>query len=161
MIITSILLILLIIFLDVAFCEVNIISDIVFLFVLVNFLYWFRRYKLALVAGIIASIFIDLVMQREFGESLFSLILPILLLSIFDNILRIDTKVSSIVFAVVSTICSIFISDFLFDLLYLNLSLNMTLLLKRMFFSSGFLITICLLFGNSIEVKERKRSRYE
>jgi len=156
MILPIILLTLSIIILDIALCEVSIFTHIVFLFVLVNFFYWFKRYKVALISGLIASVIIDLAMQKQFGESLFALVVPILILSIFDNILRIETKISSIIFAVLCTIISIFISDFLFNLLYLSLSINANLLVRRILFSSGFLIIISLIFGNLIEVDRSK-----
>ncbi len=159
MIIIILLVSLFIIIFEVSFREVLLFSDISIVFILVNLFYWSKKYKSAILSGILSAVFIDLMLQNKLGETLLSIFIPILILSFFDNILRIESKLSKIVFSLLSTASSIFISDFLLKLVFLGSQFSILSVFKRIIISCVVLLVLSLII-NSISLNNKKVSKY-
>lgn len=143
---------------EVSLVEINILSGISFLFILINLFYWFGRPRVAIISGVIASILIDLILQNYLGKTLFSLFAPMLVLTIFEGILKLEGKVSKIIFALVSTIAGIFIWEFLFKLVFFNGTISPSLILTKMIISGIFVIILSIIFSRFIPENTEKKS---
>jgi len=143
-----------IIIFEVSLKEISMLSNLSLCFILINLLFWFKQYKVAFWSGVLSAILIDLIMQNQIGTFLFSLFAPILFLTFIDNIIKIDSKISHILFAIISLIISILLSDFIMKLIFLKYGLSLALIVKRILFSGLFLIFLSFVFGR-IFLKER------
>lgn len=137
MIFIGIFIILLNVIFEVSFVEINFLKNFCFLFVNINLLYWFRKYRLAIVCGIISSILIDLVLQNQLGKTMLSVFLPLIILDIFNNILRVEGELSRLVFSTIGVTLSIFIYYFLFELVFFGGGLNFGSIVSKIVISVG------------------------
>ncbi|MBN2015971.1 hypothetical protein JW766_04000 [Candidatus Dojkabacteria bacterium] len=144
---------------EISLREISIFNHIALLFILVNLFFWFKKYRYAVGIGVIAGFIIDLVMQNHLGETLLAIFAPLFILSLFDNILKIESRVSRIMFSAFSTGISIFISDFLVHLVYLNSVFDISALVKRIIVSVIVVAFLGLAFGNLL-VQDNKTSRF-
>ncbi len=154
MIILSILIILLIVFFEVSLKEVGMFSYFGFLFTLVNLFYWAKRYKLAIFSGVISSIIIDLSLQRNLGMTLFSLFLPILIFTVFDGLLQLESKFSRIIFSSIGAGFSVLIESLIFPLLFLKGSIFLSYIISKMLITTIGAIVFNTLFVGILTPKE-------
>lgn len=159
MIILIILLSMFIILFEVSFIEIVIFSNVSFIFIIVNLFFWSKRYDIAIWCGMISGILIDLVLQKHLGETIFSLFFPLLILSFFDSLLRIESKLSRVIFSLTSTASSIFILDFLFKLVFLNSTFTLGIVVKRIVISVIVLLFLSMLIGNVL-LSKRNGSKF-
>jgi hypothetical protein len=145
-----------IILFEVSFREITLLSNISLMVIVVNLLFWYKRYRTAFVVGILSSFIVDLFLERHLGETVFCLFIPLLIFTIFDGILRIESKLSRIIFSVVSSISSIFISQVLIQLVFLDSSIIINDFLKEVIASVVILIVTSLLFGRFLVLNEKK-----
>lgn len=155
-----ILLSILVIFFEVSLRDINILSDVSFLFIVIGLLFWQRRYKAALVCGFICAFFVDLILQDHLGKTVFSLFGPLCVLTFFDNLLRVESGLSREIYLVVSVATSIFICDFLFDLVFLESEFFISLVIKRIFLSVIVSLLFSLIFGRFLHFEEGKTGKY-
>lgn len=160
MIILIIVLLLVTVLFEVTLREIFFLSDISFLFIMISLFFWYRRYRVAIICGVIASILIDLVLQNHLGKTLFSLFCPLLILAVFDNLLWIESKLSRIVFSILSTVLSIFVSDLLFELVFFRGEFLVGIMVKRMIISIIVLILLNLFLGGLLLPGENSSKKY-
>jgi hypothetical protein len=139
--------------------EISIFTNISLLFALFNFLYWFKSYKIVFIGATISAILIDIFLHNHIGETLFAFYCPLFILTVCDNLLKIESKISRIIFSILGTIFSIFISGLLFGLLFWNGGIKIALLVKETIISSLFVFSISILFGSLLLKTEKKRYR--
>lgn len=137
--------------------QLLIMNNICLFLIVINILFWFKRYQESIVLGGVLAILLDLFLQRHLGQGLITVFLPIFLLIIIDNLLKIESKISRIIYSAASLNFSIFISEVLFNLLYFSELINLRLMLTRMLVSTLIIILIGGVFGRFI-LKEQDAS---
>jgi hypothetical protein len=145
---------------EVSFREINLLADISLFFIFVNLLFWHKRYKPALICGVVCSFLIDLILQNHLGRTMFSLFGPLLILTFFDNLLRVESKLSRVIFLVVSVSSSIFVSDVLFELVFWQGELFFALIVKRIIVSVTIALLLSTVFGQILLAPETKAGKY-
>ena len=146
-----------IILFETSFVNINILRYVSFLFIIINLLYWNKRYKIAIFSGVISCIIIDLILQNNFGKTMFSMFVPILLLSFLDVFLKLEGRVSRIVFSVAGTLLSLFLFHFLFDLLFLKNEIDIALILKKSILSVISLLILSIFIEKMFPIKEENK----
>ena len=144
-----------IIFSETILTEVVLFKYLNLLFLVVNLLFWYKRYKIALIVGFLSSIIIDLILQNSLGRSMFSLFVPILVLNLFDIILKLEGKLTRIIFSSVGTLLSIFINYVLFGLLFLNDEISIEIILKRGIFSLLVLLILSMFIEKFLPMEKK------
>lgn len=134
--------------------EINFLVYLNSYFIIINLLYWFRRYRLAVFCGVIAGFLIDLIFQNPFGKSVLSLFIPLLITTVFDNIIQVDSRINRISFSVISTVFGIFISEILFDLFFIHEELVIITTLKSLFYSGILVFLLYILLERFFLLKE-------
>lgn len=148
-----------IILFEVSFREITIFEDLSLMFIIINLFYWLKRYDVAIWVGVISSLLIDLILQNKFGQTQLCVFLPLFILTFFDNLLKLESRLSRLVFSSVSAASTIFMSDFLLKLFFFNGEFNMNVVIRRIIISVIILILLNILFGKII-FKEEKGSKY-
>lgn len=146
-----------IIFSETILTEVVLFKYLNLLFLVVNLLFWYKRYKIALIVGFLSSIIIDLILQNSLGRSMFSLFVPILVLNLFDIILKLEGKLTRIIFSSVGTLLSIFINYVLFGLLFLNDEISIEIILKRGIFSLLVLLILSMFIEKFLPMEKKNQ----
>lgn len=134
--------------------DIVIFSHVAGLYIFVNLLFWNKKYKLGIIIGVIVSILLDLFVQNDLGRTLFSTFTPLLILSVFDGILQIDSKINRIVFSVVGTITSIVLNRILFVLVFFRGELFVDQIVTTIIVSSILIVLLNLIFSEFILKKE-------
>lgn len=137
--------------------QILILNNICLFLIVINILFWFKRYKKAITLGVLMAILLDLFLQKHIGQGLITVFLPIFILVIIDNLLKVESKISRIIYSAISLNFSIFISEVLFNLLYFNELINLRIMLSRMIISTLVIVIIGAIFGKFI-LKERDAS---
>lgn len=65
-------------------------------------IFWFGDYKKAVIIGLSAGIIFDGLIQSPLGITAFSMMLPLLLMLLIDNLIRINSNLSKLVIAEIS-----------------------------------------------------------
>jgi hypothetical protein len=159
MIIIGIVLIILTTIFEVSFREIVFLNGVCALFILINLLFWHKRYSLALVIGLASSILVDLARQNHFGETLVSLFIPILLMSLVDGFLKIEGRLSRMLHSITGLILSILLSEVILKLLFLDSVFEFDVLLKQILVS-GIILTILNLISGSLLPKDNRGTRF-
>lgn len=144
---------------EVIFRELFLFRDIAILFILMNVLYWFKRYKLVFICGFVSTLAIDLLLLNHLGETLFALFCPLLLLTFINNILHVESRTGQITFSLIGTVSSIFILDLLFEFIFWNENLDISLIMRRVVISSVFVLLVSSLLGEFLNKRDNK-SKY-
>ncbi|MBU0975349.1 MAG: hypothetical protein ABIE03_02680 [Patescibacteria group bacterium] len=149
-----------IILFEVSLVEIALFSNICLLFIVVNLLFWFKKYKLAFVCGIVSALLIDLLLQIQLGRTMISLFIPLLILDFFDSLLRVEGKISRIIFSVLGVISSILISDMLFEFIFISGGLNIGNLISKILISTIITVSLGLILNQSWIPETEKDSGY-
>ncbi|MDD3647983.1 MAG: hypothetical protein PHS44_05815 [Candidatus Dojkabacteria bacterium] len=145
---------------EVSFVEIRILQNISFLFIAINILFWLKKYRLAFVCGIITSLLIDLILQLQLGRNLLSLFLPLLILDFFNGLLKVESKVSRVVFSILGVVCSIFISDLLFELVFITGNFELSSLLSKTLVSTIVTVIVGFVLNASWIPDSRKEAGF-
>lgn len=149
-----------VVFFEVSLREINILSNISILFILINLCFWFKRHRAAIICGFISGFLIDLFLQNHLGKSIFSLFCPIFIFTFFDNLLRVDSKMSRTIYLVASTASGVFISDFLFELIFWEGDLIFVFVVKRIIISVVIALLLSLFLGKYFIIDEDRLNKY-
>jgi len=151
---------LVIIFFEVSLREIALLNDICLLFISIDLLFWFKRYKISIICGLVSGFFVDILLQNHLGQSLLALYGPLFILTFFDNLLRIDSNLSRTLYLVVSVSFSIFISNFLFELLFWRGELIFAFVIRRIVISVVISLLASLIFGKFLLAGEDRSKKY-
>lgn len=141
---------------EVSFREIVLFQHVSLLFLTVNTLFWFRRYVPAFVMGCVGGVLIDLLHQGHFGETVFSLFLPLLILSFFDSILQLESRLSRLFFSILGTSVSIFVLNVLLELIFWEGNLVVFEVVKTAVVSSLIVAGTHLFFGKYLGAETKK-----
>lgn len=145
--ISIILMSILILLFEISFREVILFQNLSLFFILINILYWSKRYRLAIVIGFIVGFFIDLFLQSHFGETLFSVFLPLLVLTFFDSLLRIEGSLNRTIFSSIGTAFAIFLREILFELVFWEGDFEPSAVMRTVVVSIVFVLIINIFFS--------------
>lgn len=126
---------------EVIFRQNPLLINVSLLFILVNWLYWNKRYRTAIIFGLATSIFIDLFLQDQLGRHVLAVFIPILVLTLIDGLLHIENRLSKIIYTSVSLNLAIAISDLLFNFVYFQ-SINLKAIFSEMLVSTIVLMVL-------------------
>lgn len=139
--------------------EIIFLGNIWFLFIITNLLFWHKRYSIAFVVGLVSSILTDLIMQNHFGATIISLFVPLLLMNFLDGFLKIEGKLSRMLFSLASLILSIVISEIVLKLLFLDSAFTLDELISSLVVSS-IVLFILNLFSSPLLPKDNRGKRF-
>ncbi len=146
MIISTILITIFVLIFEISFNEISILSNFSMLFIICIVLFWFKRYKTAIIVGIVGGLLVDLMQQNQFGESMFSLFAPILALTVIDGFISSDTIINKTLFSIVSLSLSIFISNIIFAQIFEQGNFLIDAVITRIIYSIILQVLIIIIF---------------
>lgn len=137
----------LLIFIEVSLKQVSFLRSVSFLFIIVNLLFWSGRFSKAVIIGLISATLIDLMLQEHLGVTVVSLFLPLFFLTVIDNILKIETRLSRLIFSLLSLNLSILIARAFFQFIFLSEKISFADLFSKMLVSSSILLIFFAIFS--------------
>jgi len=156
MVIQIVLITISIVILELVSTEIILLQYFNFLVILINLLYWFRRFNIAIICSFIAGILLDLIVQNPLGKTTFSLFIPILVTTLFDNIMQVESRVNRVAFSLISATFAIFISEVLFKLIFWDGEIVLVAIIKEMLYSGVLLLILHILLEKVLMKKEER-----